>query len=105
MGRAFAWTCLVLTACTAAYGLQLTAAALVHSADASANKVTSSSPTRTVLIVAIEADSGDRIAQVECDVPAYNFTGDVLLVDASELAEVTQTCADAHASVMRFGAG
>jgi hypothetical protein len=100
MGRAFAWMSLVLTAGTAAYGLQLTAAALVRPA----NQVVSTSSTRRVSIVAIEADTGDRIAQVECEVPAYNFTGDVVLVDANELADVSQACADAYTSVMRFGA-
>ena len=90
MSQMLAWVCLVLVASTTAYGLQLTAAALVPSA-AAANQVTPETPTRNVLIVAVDPVTGDR-AQVECGVPSYNFASDMYLVDANDFPAVAREC-------------
>lgn len=90
MSRVLAWVCLVLLASTTAYGLQLTAAALVPSA-AAANQVTSDTLTRNVLIVAVDPVTGDR-AQVECGVPSYSFASDMLLVDGRDFPTVARQC-------------
>lgn len=90
MSRIFAWICLVLVASTTAYGLQLTAAAMVPSTDA-AHRVTSATFTRRVLLVAVDPVTSDR-AQVECDVPSYSFTSDVVLLDANDFPAVAQRC-------------
>jgi hypothetical protein len=99
MSHVLAWICLVLVASTAAHALQLTAAAMVPSADA-AHQVTSATLTRKVLLVAVDPVTGDR-TQVECDVPSYSFTRDVVLVDAKDFPAVAQTCNHATASGVR----
>jgi hypothetical protein len=97
MRRVLAWICLVLVTCTAAYGLQLTSAALVPLvAAADPSQVTSDSVTRTVLIVVVDPVTGGKRAEVECDVSAFTFASDVVQVDGNswDLSAPTQRCAD-----------
>jgi hypothetical protein len=101
MSHVVAWICLVLVACTAAYGLQLTAAAVVEPS-AAAETVTSDPPARQVLIVAVDPVSGGR-TQVVCDARANAFVSDGLLVDATDVPTAAQACIDTDAPVMRAG--
>ena len=100
MSRLLAWICLVLAASTSAYGLQLTAAALVSPADAAgqvtsataaAGQITSTTFTRRVLLVAVDPVTGDS-EQVECDAPSYSFASDVIFVYANDFPAVAQVC-------------
>jgi hypothetical protein len=91
--------CLVLVASTAAYGLQLTAAALLPAA-ASADQLASAAGTRNVLIIAVDPVTGDR-AQLECHAPSSAFASDVLLVDASDFLVVSQRCSPPSTSGVR----
>jgi hypothetical protein len=99
MSQVLAWIGLVLVASTAAYGLQRTAAALVPSADA-APQTTSATWTRRVLLVAVDPVTGDR-AHVECDMPSYSFTSDVVLLDANDFPAVARVCNHPTASGVR----
>jgi len=90
MNQMLAWICLVLIASTTAYGLQLTAAALVPSA-AEAHQVISDTPTRNLLVVAVDPVTGGR-AQVECNVPSYSFASDTILVDSRDFPAVAREC-------------
>jgi hypothetical protein len=90
MVRLLAWICLVLVASTTAYGLQLTAAAMVPPT-AAAGRVNAGTSTGRVLLVAVDPATGDR-AQVECDAPSYSFASDVVLVDADTFSDVAQVC-------------
>ena len=90
MTQVLAWICLVLVACTAAYGLQLTAAAIVPPASAD-DRGASIQSMRKVLIVADDPVKGEA-ARVECDVPTSSYVSDVLLVDANDLRDVARAC-------------
>ena len=90
MSHVLAWICVVLVASMSAYGLQLTAAAMVPSA-AAAEPVTSTTSSRKVLIVAVDPVTGDR-EQVECDAPSYSFASDLLLVEGNEYPADTHVC-------------
>jgi hypothetical protein len=96
MSQMLAWICLVLVASTMAYGLQLTAAAIVPSA-AAADQLTPATFTRKVLIVVVDPVTGDRV-QVECDAPANSFASDLFLVDANNFPAVAQVCVHPTAS-------
>jgi hypothetical protein len=100
MRRVLAWICLVLVTCTAAYGLQLTSAALIPpAAAADPYQVTSDSVTPAVLIVVVDPVTGSKRAEVECDVPAFTFASDVVQVDGNswDLSATTQICIDPSA--------
>lgn len=99
MSQVLAWICLVLVASTTAYGLQLTAAAMLPSV-AEVDQVTSATFTRNVLIVAVNPVTGDR-AQVECDAPPNSFASDVLIVNANDFPAVAQVCNHPTASGVR----
>jgi hypothetical protein len=88
MSHILGWMCLVLVASTTAYGLQLTAVAMVPSV-AGADQVTSETFTRNVLIVAVNPVTGDR-AQVEFCAPPDSFASDVLIVTANDFPAVAQ---------------
>ncbi len=93
LSHILAWICLVLVASTTAYGLQLTAAAMLPSAAAaSQNQLSPATVTRSMLIVAVDPVTGERITQAVCEVPAYNFTSDVVLVDAADFRSVVGAC-------------
>jgi hypothetical protein len=90
MSQLVAWIGLVLVAGTSAYGLNVTAMTMLSST-AAAGRLTSSTTRREVLIVAVDPVTGDR-AQMVCDAPANGFTGDTLLVNASDLSTISQVC-------------
>jgi hypothetical protein len=98
MTQVLAWICLVLVACTSAYGLQLAAAAIVPPASA-VDRGASIPLTRKVLIVVDDPLKGEG-ARVECDVPTSSYVSDVLLVDANDLPNVAQACDGADAPVV-----
>jgi hypothetical protein len=98
MSQILAWICLVLVASTSAYGLQLTAAAMMPSVDA-ALQVTAATFTRRVWLVAIDPVTGDR-AQVECNILSYSFASNVVLVDAKDFPAFAQTCNHPTATTM-----
>jgi hypothetical protein len=91
-----AWSCLLVVASTAAYGLQLTVAGMVPSAAAD-TPATSVISTRSVLIVAIDPVTGAR-AQVECDAPANTFASEVVLVDGDDFPNVVRACEVSNAA-------
>jgi hypothetical protein len=95
MSHLLAWFCLVLVASTSAYGVQLTAAAMLPSD--SPSLVTSATFTGKVLIVAIDPVTGDR-AQVECDAPSNSFVSNMVLVDPEDFAAVARECSGDDAS-------
>lgn len=88
--RALSWAGLVLVASTSAYGLQLTAAALMSS-EVSVNQVKPETIRRTVLVVAVDPDTGDH-AQVECGMLLQNFSSEMLLVRAEDFPAVAREC-------------
>jgi hypothetical protein len=90
MTQVLAWICLVLVACTTAYGLQLTAAAIVPPASA-ADRGAPVTSTRRVLILVDNPVTGES-ARVECDVPTSSYVSDVFLVDANDLPVVALAC-------------
>lgn len=82
----------MLVAGACAYGLQLTAVAIVPRADAAdQHEVTSATGTRQVSIVAIDPVTGDH-TQVECDAPANSFASDIVLVDARAFRAIASAC-------------
>jgi hypothetical protein len=102
MSHVLAWICLVLVACTAAYGVQLMTTAIVPASSAEAEQVVSVTPTRTVSIVGVDPVTGDR-AQMVCQVPANSFATDIVLVDAADFPAVVRACVNTDTPVVRSG--
>jgi hypothetical protein len=85
-----AWVCLLAVLSAGAYGLRLTAAAMLPDREA-ADHINRVPSTRTVLIVAVDIVASVR-KQAECDAAPNSFATDVLLVDASDFSAVVRTC-------------
>jgi hypothetical protein len=106
VGQVLAWTSLLAVASTSAYGLQLTAAAMVPTAaaeqrtgsslsardadeirarDRAQVQAASAASATTVLIIGEDAATGDHI-QIEC-ATSNSLASDMLLVDLKDLAD------------------